>query len=747
MKVSSIAELTSVRDYLNRIGAKVRSMMSAVVEERSGKYWKDMAIIRFKKDGEVDAPTGYEPTPQEEADLKKEFATALFPQHKIVAALTSYPDEVQALIDKGDHDSWFVLKDEHGNVVMLQVRRTLPSADGDDGRAYIPWTLWDDDVWRSMEPEGHLPLWGIENIKGKSIVFIHEGAKAARHMHRMATKATPEYEKLLHEHPWAHELGNAAHIGWIGGALSPQRTDWSPLNKAGVKRVIIISDNDGPGSRAVPAISYRLKLPTFVVQFTASFPASFDLADAFPETMYKSLDGTRVYVGPAMSSCLRPATWGTDMVHPPGGGKAVAVIREHFRDLWAYVENADMFVCTEMPNIMYDESAFNKAMAPFSHVMNTAQLVYKAYNGSVVRLCYRPDLAGRIIVDDGAISINLHVPTDIKSKTGDAAPWLEFMQYLIPNDRERKVLLSWCATLIARPATRMEFGVLLVSEHQGIGKTTLGSAILAPLVGRHNTSWPSESAIVDSQFNEWLGNKRLIVVNEIYSGHSWKAYNKLKSYVTDKEVSINIKFQKPYLIENWAHIFACSNSMRALKMEEDDRRWFYPEVTEVGWGKAKFDAFYNWLNSGGLGIIRHWAETYEGDFIFPGERAPTTAKKEELIEDSLTKAVQETRAFGEALARQERPICVSYYAFKKWLAATVKERVYDTDNDLKTHLKKMGCTIGTERYKIGDRHSTVVMNAAGNRGFDVHSQEEVSVRAAFVRQNLATPDEVLTTDF
>jgi hypothetical protein len=32
-----------------------------------------------------------------------------------------------------------------------------------------------------------------------------------------------------------------------------------------------------------------------------------------------------------------------------------------------------------------------------------------------------------------------------------------------------------------------------------------------------------------------------------------------------------------YEIENWLHVYACSNSLNALKLSSDDRRWFVPE--------------------------------------------------------------------------------------------------------------------------------------------------------------------------
>jgi hypothetical protein len=316
---------------------------------------------------------------------------------------------------------------------------------------------------------------------------------------------------------------------------------------------------------------------------------------------------------------------------------------------------------------------------------------------------------GRLVTEQGSSAINMHTPGHIKPKAGDVTPFLEFMNYLIPAEHERAIVLDWCTALIAHPEVKMDFGMLLVSESQGVGKTTLGSSILAPLVGFHNTSHPSENMITNSDFNEWLANKRLVVVNEIYSGHSWKAYNKLKSIITDKTIDVNKKFQSVYTIENWAHIFACSNSMRALKMESDDRRWFYPEVTEKAWSKGQFTKFHNWLFSGGLSIIRHWAEN-RPTWVQRGDRAPMTKRKMELIEGSRTDGQAEAVRLAESINSIEEPVAIAMKEIVAWVRGQVQGKIYDTDLELRKAMKEVGCLTTHERIKIFGTLQHVVLN-------------------------------------
>ena len=53
----------------------------------------------------------------------------------------------------------------------------------------------------------------------------------------------------------------------------------------------------------------------------------------------------------------------------------------------------------------------------------------------------------------------------------------------------------------------MLYGLLLVSETQGVGKTTLGERILAPLVGWHNVSVP-DATHRDRQRVQFVDRKR-----------------------------------------------------------------------------------------------------------------------------------------------------------------------------------------------------------------------------------------------
>lgn len=641
--INSLLDVPSIATYLDRIKAEPRSIKTAVVRIAVGQYWRDMAVIRFdpgkgevKVDGdgeEGDAAQTYGPTDDEKKAIVDDMRLYEWPEVQLANSWLSY-GEPEEFREARDQRRLFEFRDLDGNIRMMQVRHRQKVPQNNEPK-YVNYTLWNDGVIRKMEPD-RLPLWGIDAAGDHSFVFLHEGAAAARAMSDMASGKTLQDRDRLANHPWGEELRYGLHLGWIGGAQSPHRTDWSVLKRMGIQRIINISDNDDDGRSAIKKISKQVHCPMFSLEFTDKWPKSFDLADPFPDAMFRQReDGTRHYVGPSFVDVLHPATWATDLKPVPGSRvKKFGVARQHFASQWAYVHGIDSFVNLAMPQLKKPAQQFNNMVRPFSDVADTAQLVLKAYQqGSIARLAYRPDeKPGRITVN-GEAAVNIFTPSRVKPLADDPAPWLEFLAYLFPNAEERKEVARWCATLIARPEIRMEYGLLLMSEMQGTGKNTLGAKILAPLVGMHNTGFPNEKAIVESQFNTWLANRRLVFVSEIYEGQSWRAYNALKSYVTDKEVEVNEKYQRSYITENWAHFCLCSNSILALKLEADDRRWLVPTVAESPWPKEKFRALYNWLAGEGLSVIMHWAQTY-GDYVSVGDKAPMTDRKRQAIDES-----------------------------------------------------------------------------------------------------------------
>lgn len=691
-EISSLAEIRAIFDYLQRIAAEPRSMLTAVAKEYQGRYWRDVATIKLDKaTGEIAVRCGgggnastFEPTELEAAAIKVACTGVKFPEPlSLQPGSNGLPPLPKELHDV-DPKNIFAFYDQEGRVVMLQ-RRATDEEVSKGAPKYSPWSHWDDGLWRPMEPGGPLPLWGLPQLKEHTHVFLHEGAKAARAVAQMVAGETREDRQRLAAHPWRQALSNAAHLGWIGGALSPHRTDWSVLKKAGVTHVYIVSDNDEPGREAVPAIAKHLRLPTFHVGFTAEFPARFDLADELPEAMFGS---DSRYKGPPFMALVEPATWATDIVVPERGGKPQAYLRDHFKHQWVYADEPELFICTADPRIVRGAANLSNKLVKFSDSPGTSRLLLKACD-HVTTLAYAPDKPSGTVTVRGQRAFNVFRPADIKPEPGDAQPWFDFLAYLFPDRNERRQIERYCATLIARPQVRMHFGLLLVSKTQGVGKGILASRVLAPLVGDHNVGYPSEHDIAESAFNDWMAHKRLVVVGEIYQGSGWKAYNRLKGVITDKDFQVNKKHQTPYRIDNWCHVIACSNSDQPLKIEATDRRWFCPKVAEQPWTPDEFERFVQWLASGGLSIIAHWAAGY-GDYVKIGEHPAMTRRKQVMIEESEAEELRWVREYCAGCIENGESIVISTTVAFASAKARGSKTLYSTKRAMGLAMEKAG---------------------------------------------------------
>jgi hypothetical protein len=623
---------SALMDYYSRIGAEVLNFKRAMIKIRHGQYYTEKCLIKVASDGTVTSSLeDFNPTEAEQAAIKSQWTSHDHPRH-VEAEEAMARDRISWLRDqKPDSDTHIFYSRLTGRVIMLQQR----FYDDNDVRQFIPHTLWSDGKWRTMEPEERLPLWKPKKAR-KGRIMVHEGSKAAMAAEAIATD--PEST-----HPWREFLAKYEHWGMIGGALAPHRTDWNELKIEKPEMVIYFCDNDEPGRNVPQKMSKQYKGQMMKASPDKRWPMGWDMADPMPKSLFRE-DGS--YKGPCLEDILHPATWATERTPSNQPGRPGYELNSQFVDEWFHSVIPEAFIHKEFPNRVYTKDNFNNLIAPFSDVSDVAAKLVKHDSSKGIKLTYNPSIVSGIYNDDngGGRLLNTYVPSKVVSTKGDITPFMEFMEHLIKIPSDRHELLKWIVTLVGRPDIKMHYGVLLISEKQGVGKGTLGEKILMPLVGHHNCSSPSEQEMTESAFDYWSAYTRLAVVHEIYAGHSAKAYDRLKSKITDDVITVNQKYLPSYKVDNWVHVLACSNSNNALKLSLDDRRWLVPKVTLQKKPSTYWIKLNDWLaNKGGLGIIKHWCEEQVKDpamIVLKGEDAPITNAKTEVITEGFTDAMR-----------------------------------------------------------------------------------------------------------
>jgi hypothetical protein len=680
----------AVTEYIDRIGAIQINFRSYQVKEFKGKYYFEKAYIKINGDGTVTAPEDYMPNEAEAAAIQKAWVEG------------NIPKSIPARNTKGIHlmnadSKLYLFYDKEDRIIFAQ-ERTEP-------KAYIPWSFWDDGEWRRMQPDGVIPFFKPRkrNMRDwKQKIMIHEGAKAAEAAQLMKS-----------DHPWYDEFKDYEHWGIVGGALAVNRADYKDLREQMAQDTIYVCDNDHPGRSMLQWISKKYGARLTGIFFDNRFKSGWDIADPLPDEFYNR---DKLYIGPRFEHFKKPATYATEIIQPTEKGeKAYTVIRRHFQEEWYNIVSPEAFIHVDYPDRVLIPKEFNNFIAPYSQVPETSRLLVKDDAGKGVAIAYNPGRSpGLYTGPEGGQYINTHKPSTIKPwpkkklTEADITPFIEFMEHLIPVEHDRHQLLRWCATLIEKPGVKMHYGVLLISETQGVGKGTLGEKILAPLVGIGNTSFPGEEEIVDSKYNYWMAHRRLAVVHEIYAGHSSRAYNKLKSVITDFNIEVHKKYMADYRVENWVHAFACSNSPRALRLSMDDRRWLVPKVREEKRSEGYWESFHNWLNFDfGLAKIKKWAEEF-GDYVKTGQDAPWTSIKKEIVEEGFSDGQKLVANVLDAIKSEVNGehVLISDYDLQDLIRDVVHEG-HNSDrlekpNTIRAIAKDRGWFIGAERVKVSE---------------------------------------------
>lgn len=268
------------------------------------------------------------------------------------------------------------------------------------------------------------------------------------------------------------------------------------------------------------------------------------------------------------------------------------------------------------------------------------------------RLCFRPDLKpGEIVNIEGTTFANIYWPVEVDRKVGDPTPFLNFLQKLLPNERDRTILLSYMAAIVQYKGVKFQWAPVL-QGCEGNGKTFITRAVAAA-VGNRYSYFPSAMDITD-KFNDWMLNNIFIAVQDIYvSGDRGEVLESLKPMVTDREHQIQGKNKDKFKGDICANWILNSNHRNAIPVNDKSRRYAYlytaqqeyEDLARDGMDGSYFKNLYDWAKADGFAIISELLYTY----MIPDEfnpatsctRAPTTSSTKQAIAESMGVVEQE----------------------------------------------------------------------------------------------------------
>lgn len=136
-------------------------------------------------------------------------------------------------------------------------------------------------------------------------------------------------------------------------------------------------------------------------------------------------------------------------------------------------------------------------------------------------------------------------------------------------------LKCWIASMFQHPLEPLPY--LFLFGDPNAGKSILHEAI--SLLVTHGVVRADQA--LTSTFNGELANAILCVIEEVDLRKNKQAYNKMKDWVTARQLSIRALYESPYLIPNATHWIQCANDFMACPILPGDARIVYINVDTI----------------------------------------------------------------------------------------------------------------------------------------------------------------------
>ena len=265
-------------------------------------------------------------------------------------------------------------------------------------------------------------------------------------------------------------------------------------------------------------------------------------------------------------------------------------------------------------------------------------------------LCFRPEAPPRSIIEAaGQRMLNCYVPIAVPCVAGDASPFLAHVATMLPDGRDRMLLLSWMAAVVQNPGDKYQWAPV-IQGCEGNGKSILIETMVQA-VGERYSHLP-QAADLANKFNAWVDRKLFVGVEEVYVAERRDLLDSMLVLITNRRIEVQSKGKDQIMSDNRANFLCCTNHKDAVPKTRNGRRYavFFTAQQAVehlardGLDGDYFPRLYAWLRGGGYAIATHFLRTMAIPAeMHPGgamHRAPDTSSTVEAIQASLGRPEQ-----------------------------------------------------------------------------------------------------------
>lgn len=220
-------------------------------------------------------------------------------------------------------------------------------------------------------------------------------------------------------------------------------------------------------------------------------------------------------------------------------------------------------------------------------------------------LCFRPEQpSGALIAEEGRTLLNTYVPIQTLRIAGDPSRFVEFVAKLLPDPRDREILLSYMASLVQNPGYKFQWWPVLQGA-EGNGKTLLLRCLSHAIGNRytHLVDVHKMAKAGNAGFNGWVQGNLFLGVEEIYVAERRDFLEAFKAYVTNDRLPVEKKGVDQTTGDNRINGLLLTNHKDGVPINIDGRRYavFFTaqqsadDVEAAGMGGRYFPDLYDWL--------------------------------------------------------------------------------------------------------------------------------------------------------
>ena len=225
---------------------------------------------------------------------------------------------------------------------------------------------------------------------------------------------------------------------------------------------------------------------------------------------------------------------------------------------------------------------------------------------------------------------------------GNIKPWLDHVERMIPDDKERAHVLDVMAFKLQHPERKINHAVLH-GGNPGSGKDTMWAPFFWSIGGKalRNVSLVRNEEVT-SQWGYALETE-VLVINELRQSEAKDRRaleNTLKPLIAapPEFLMVQRKGLAPYDLVNRLQVIAFSNERVAINLPSDDRRWFVIWSDAPRMRDEDGAAMWAWLESGGKSAVAAWLHARDVSAFAPGATPMLTEAKAIMVEAGMSGA-------------------------------------------------------------------------------------------------------------